>query len=195
MYDLREGSPMRDIGWLIDGSIVFFLFLQTFIGYRRGLLWQAAGVASVGFGIALGCLFAPKLSDYFLDYVTSNTFHAKLVAYLAILGLVGFVMRMVAAVAEVRAENGLPREERERRRTDDRILGGIFGAVKGSVLALVIVAVSTALFPASSIWKHSTLANPMAVAGSRLLPEGAVKEVKCWAAQSASNFKQGLDIR
>ena len=188
-------SVLMQIGWLVDGCILGFLILQTFLGWRRGLLWQVAGVTSVGFGVVLGWALAPNIGSHLMENITSDPFHAKLTAFLFVLGLVGFTLRLAAAWAEVHAEKGLPKEERERRRADDRILGGIFGALKGSVLALVFVAAGVALFPKSDIWQQSKLATPLAIAGSRLLPEGAVQEVTRWAGQSAAEMRQGLNIQ
>ncbi|HYF51199.1 MAG TPA: CvpA family protein [Planctomycetota bacterium] len=182
-------------GMLLDAAIVGFLLLQTFLGWRRGLLWQAAGVASIGFGVVLGLALAPSIGARLLDHVTSDPFKAKLIAFLFILGMTGFLLRMAAALAEVQSERGLPPEEKKLRRADDRILGGIFGALKGSVLTLVIIAAAVTFYPANPIWHDSTLARPLAIAGSRLLPEGAVKEVKRWATRSAGDVSKGLDIQ
>ena len=179
----------------MDAAIIGFLLLQTFLGWRRGLLWQAAGVASIAFGLLLGWLLAPIIGERLRESVTSNPFHAKLVAFVFVVGVVGFSLRVVAAWAEVRTEQGLPKKERELRRADDRILGGIFGALKGSVLALVIIAASVAFCPGNRIWQHSKLSGPLAVAGSRLLPEGAVSEVRRWGAESAQDARRGLEIR
>ena len=181
-------------GMVVDGVIVAFLILQTFLGWRRGLLWQAAGVASIGFGVVLGWALAPMLCEFFMVHITSEPFHAKLTAFLLIVGTVGFILRIAAAWAEVHTEKGLPREEKELRRADDRVLGGIFGALKGSVITLVIVAAGVSLYPRSGLWQESKLARPMAVAGSRLLPEGAVSEVKRWAGESVAEMRQGLNI-
>jgi uncharacterized membrane protein required for colicin V production len=185
---------MPSIGSLVDCGIVLFLILQTFLGWRRGLLWQVAGVASIAFGIGAGILLAPWIGEHLHERVTSNSFHARLAAFLFIVALVGFILRIAAACAEVHAEKGLKKDERDRRRAADRILGGIFGAVKGSVLALLIVAASVACFPNNIVWRSSMLAGPLAVAGSRLLPEGACEEVSQWARGSAVSLRK-LDFK
>lgn len=186
---------MFEAGRVLDGMIVAFLLLQTFLGWRRGLLWQAAGVASLAFGVILGWVLAPVLAEYLTEHVTSNLFRAKLIAFLFVLGTVGLTLRLAAAWAEVRSEKGLPKPERELRRAEDRVLGGIFGALKGCILCLVLIAAIVSMYPQNRIWTRSALATPFAVAGSRLLPDGAVKEVKRWAAQSALDLKKGLDIQ
>jgi uncharacterized membrane protein required for colicin V production len=190
----RRGACVDHCGWLFDGCIIGFLILQTFLGWRRGLLWQVAGVASIGFGVAIGMALSPAIGARLVDNVTSDLFRARMVGFLFVVALVGFLLRMLAAWAEVRTETGLKREERDSRRAQDRILGGIFGALKGSVLALIIVAACVAIYPESALWNRSTLARPLAVAGSRLLPEGAVDEVGQWASKSAISLKRGLDI-
>lgn len=186
---------MNQVGWITDTAILVFLLLQTFSGWRRGLLWQAASVASIGFGMVLGLIFAPYFSGKLLECVTSDPFRAKLVAFLFIAGMVGFTLRIAAAWAEVHTESGLPKNEREFRRADDRILGGIFGALKGSVLTLLFFAAGVSCCPHCEVWERSMLAAPLAVAGSRLLPDGAMVEVKHWAAQSTIDIQKGLNIK
>ena len=185
---------MFEAGKILDGIIVAFLLLQTFLGWRRGLLWQAAGVASLAFGVILGWVLAPVMSEYLTEHVTSNLFRAKLIAFLFVMGATGLTLRLAAAWAEVRSEKGLPKTERDLRRAEDRVLGGIFGALKGCVLCLVLIAAIVSLYPNNRLWSRSALATPFAVAGSRLLPDGAVREVKRWAAESAMDLQRGLDI-
>jgi uncharacterized membrane protein required for colicin V production len=181
-------------GLLFDAGVAAFLVLQAFLGWRRGFLWQAAGVASVAFGVLLGLYFSPALATWMNAVVTSNPFHAKLLAFLFILGTVGFTLRMAAAWAEVHSETNLPKQEKELRRADDRMLGGIFGALKGCVLALMLVAAAVTFWPHWKIWRDSALAQPMAVAGARLLPPEAMREVSLWAERSAHDLRAGLDI-
>lgn len=182
-------------GWLVDASIAAFLLLQTFLGWRRGFLWQAAGVASIAFGVLLGLFFSPALGDIFSDQITSNPFHARLIAFMFILGSVGLSLRLAAAWAEVSTERGLPKKEKEKRRAEDRILGGIFGAVKGSVIALVLIAAAVSLQPESTLWNHSLLATPLSDAGSRLLPGGAAQDALQWATRSVTQLCKELDIK
>jgi len=175
-----------NLGLGVDGGILLFLVLHCFLGWRRGLMWQAAGVASLGFGVGLGLVLSPSIGVYALQRLTSNPFHARLIGFLLVFGLVGFTLRIVASSIEVHSESGLPKPEKERRRAKDRILGGIFGALKGLVIAAILVAASVAFFPRNEFWKQSHLAPPMATAGARLLPRGAVKELHDWAKQKVA---------
>ena len=183
------------VGELTDLLLVGFLLFQTWLGWRSGLLWQVAGLASVGFGVMLGAALAPSLGARLWGLVTENPFHAKLLAFLLIAGVVGFTLRMTALWAEAQSESGVAKKERERRRQEDRILGGIFGALKGLVLALVLVAAGVGLDPHSALWKSSCLVPPFATAGARLLPEGAVSAMQEWVEQSKQQLCEGLEIQ
>lgn len=182
-------------GWLVDGLVVAFLVLQTFLGWRRGLLWQVAGVASMILGVLLGWWLAPSLGRFANQHIASNRLHARLVAFLFVLGTVGLATRLLAAWAQVRAERGLGKQERELRRAEDRILGGMFGAFKGCVLVLIIVATAAAYYPQSDVWQSSVLAGRVARAGSLLLPEGVVKDLSQWANRSVADIRNELDAK
>lgn len=182
-------------GYLTDFLFVAFMVVQTWLGCRRGLLWQAAGLAAVGFGLVLGVALAPALGVHFLGVVTQDRFHAQLLAFLLVAGLLGLGLRLLATWAEVRSEAGLQKQERERRRGHDRILGGIFGALKAFILAAVIAAAGVTLWPQGMGWTESHLAPPLAQAGARLLPEGAVEDVRAWAEHSGKDIAKGLQIQ
>jgi membrane protein required for colicin V production len=180
---------------LPDALIAAFLILQTFLGWRRGLLWQMAGFASTTLGVLLGWVLAPSLGPFVNKHISSNNLHARLVAFLFVLGTVGLVTRLLAAWAQVHAERGLGKKDRELRRAEDRILGGIFGALKGCVLALIMVAATASYFPKSGVWTHSMLAGPFARAGAWLLPEGATKDMAQWANRSVADIRDELDAK
>lgn len=182
-------------GYLTDFLFVAFMVVQTWQGCRRGLLWQAAGLAAVGFGLVLGVALAPALGVHFLGLVTQDRFHAQLLAFLFVAGLLGLGLRLLATWAEVHSEAGLQKQERERRRGHDRILGGIFGALKAFILAAVIAAAGVTLCPQGKSWNESQLAPPLAQAGARLLPEGAVEDVRAWAEHSGKDIAKGLQIQ
>ncbi len=186
----RAEKSVMDWGVGVDGGILFFLILHTFLGWRRGLVWLAAGGLSVGLGVGLGLLFSPMIGVYALERVTTNPLHARLVGFLAVFGLVGFSLRILAAAVIVHSEKGLPSDERDRRRKRDRIFGGIFGAFKGLVLAAIMIATSVAFFPDSAAWKKSHLAGVFATTGSRLLPSGAVQELRVWAKQHVASMTE-----
>lgn len=179
-----------DWGIGVDAAIVLFLVLQSYLGLRRGLLWLAAGGLSVLLGVGLGLLFSPFIGKYALERVTSNPLHARLIGFLAVFGLVGFTLRLVAACVIVHSEKNLPKEERDRRRQKDRVLGGIFGALKGLVLSAIAIAACVAFCPDGQAWKKSRLAPVLATTGSRLLPQGAVQEMRQWAKQHLASITE-----
>jgi len=182
------------LGLLIDVLLIAFLVYQTYLGWRSGLLWQVAGLASVGFGVIVGAALAPSLGSRLLGVVTSHPFHAKLTAFLLAAGLVCIAFRMVAVYAESRSEEGVSKKEREVRRREDRILGCIFGAIKGSVLTLVALAGLAGFAPENALWNESQLAPPLAKAGMRLLPGGIARSMQAWLDESKATVCDGLRI-
>jgi hypothetical protein len=50
-------------------------------------------------------------------------------------------------------------------------------------------------FPNSPLWRRSNLAGTMAEAGSRLLPDGAVKEVSAWARTQITTLQQNVEAQ
>ena len=178
---------------LIDLALVGYLCLQCFLGWRRGFLWQVAGMASIGFGMLIGILCAPFLAKHLMSHVTSEPFRARTIAFLFIIGSVGIVFRLLAAWAEVSADRGVSKKEREERRAQDRILGSGLGAVKGLLVAMIVSAACVAFFPNSTVWKRSHLAGNMAQAGSILLPDGAVREVGAWAKAQITTLQQSMN--
>ncbi len=182
------------MGLLIDVLLIVFLVYQTYLGWRSGFLWQVAGLASAGFGVIVGAATAPSLGSRLLGTVTSNPFHAKLAAFLLAAGLVCIAFRMAAVYADARSDEGVSKKEREVRRRDDRVLGCIFGAIKGSVLTLVILAGLAGFAPGNALWNESRLAPPMANAGMRLLPGGIAQSMQAWLDESKVAVCDGLNI-
>jgi hypothetical protein len=129
-----------------------------------------------------------------LGVVTSNPFHAKLTAFLLAGGLVCIAFRMAAVYAEARSEEGVSKKERDVRRREDRILGCIFGALKGSVLTLVFLAGLAGFAPDNTMWHESNLAPPLANAGMRLLPSGIARSMQAWLDESKVAVCDGLQI-
>jgi len=180
---------------LVDLLLVAFLVYQTFAGWRSGFFTQVTGLASVGFGVMVGTALAPPLGVRLLGLVTENHFHAKLMAFLFVAGLVCFALRLAVVYAEARAEEGVPKKEREQRRREDRVLGSIFGALKGSVVTLVLLAGLAGLAPELGFWQESRLAPPLATAGVRLLPDGATDRMQTWLERSKAEVCEGLQLR
>ena len=171
-----------DSGILADGLLLTFLLAQTWLGCRRGFLQQAAAFAALGFGVALGLAVAPALGVRVMARFTSNNLHARILAFLLVFGLVALLFRLFLIWAEHAAARGAAKKEREKSKGDDRVLGGMFGALKGLLIAFVAAAAGMAFWPNAPAWESSHLAPPFATAGARLLPEGTVEQARNWAA-------------
>ena len=183
------------MGYLTDILLVAFLLVETWLGCRSGLLWQATDLAALGLGLLLGMLLAAPLGSLLLGTLAHDPFSAQVIAFFFLMGMTCLLLRLLATWVAVRSERGLAKPEREERRRHDRILGGMFGALKGSLLAMLLVAAGVSLWPRHLGWETSRLAGPLAQAGARLLPEGAVFEVRDWVAGTALRLGSGLRIQ
>jgi len=183
------------MGTLTDFCLAAFLLFQTWLGWRSGLLRQATGLAALGFGVVLGVTLAPSLGGRILGWLTVDPFHARVLAFLFVFGLVCLTLQLLASWAEIQADAGIEKKDREQRRSQDRILGGIFGSLKALVVSLVLVAAGVNLYPKNEAWQGSRLAPPFAEAGARLLPEGAAEGVQAWILASAGQLSQKLGFQ
>lgn len=188
----RGGQP---VSYLVDVLLVLFLIYQTYMGWRSGFFAQVTALASIGFGVMVGTVLAPSLGARLLGVVTENHFHAKLMAFLLVMAMVCFLLRIATVYAEARSEEGVSKGEREKRKRDDRVLGSVFGALKGSVVILVLLAGLAGLAPELGIWQQSCLAPPLATAGRRLLPDDAPDRVQEWLERSKEEVCEGLQLR
>ncbi|MCK6471091.1 MAG: CvpA family protein [Planctomycetes bacterium] len=181
------------MGLLVDGLVVAFFLFQIWTGWRTGLLGQVMSMAGIGLGVVVSATLAPAMGARLLGVVTDSPVHAKLVAFLMILASVSFMLRIMALWAQFESSRWLTKEDRQRRATNDRVMGSVFGAAKGALLALVLVAVSVSFWPEFSGWPHSRLASPLAETGARLLPEGYAERVSAWAADTSRELGDALD--
>ena len=182
-------------GIAVDLGLILFLVFHTWRGFRCGFLWQVTALAALGFGLGLAMVLAPAMGSRLLGVLTQNPFHAQLTAFLFVFGLVALMFRLLATWAEGSTEKDANKKEKEQSRGNDRILGGMFGALKGLLMVLVLCAAGVTMWPKVDTWDDSKLMPTFAKAGARLLPDGAVQEVHTWAERSVAQLGKGMKIR
>ncbi|MBI2898602.1 MAG: CvpA family protein [Planctomycetes bacterium] len=110
------------------------LLTAIVFGAWKGFAWQLAGIASLVLGFVVAVPFSAAIAPLFGSRAPLNRFVAMFVAY-AFTSLGVFV----AALAYRRVLDRLQLHHW------DRHLGGVFGAVKGWILVLVLVLFSSIL--------------------------------------------------
>lgn len=153
----------------IDYVIAGIVMLSVLLGLWRGLVREALSLAAWVLAFWLALRFSPYLADRLAGYVpipavqTGIAFVVVFLLTLMVLGLLNwFIVKLVHS-----AGLGVP----------DRLLGMLFGALRGVLLATVIVVlVDLTPFGKQPEWVNSVTAGycrQVAASVGNWLPEGA----------------------
>jgi len=134
-----------------DVSIITVILIFSVIGTIRGLIREVLSLVSWILAFWVAFTFADPVSQVFEPYIDAPvlrviaSFAALFVITLLLLTLASFLLHKLLSVSGIR---GI-----------DRILGGLFGALKGGVIiaALMLFANETVL-PQEEWWRSSLLA-------------------------------------
>jgi len=136
---------------LVDWLIVAILAISALISLKRGFIKEALSLAIwlVAFLIAstFSPLLAPILANY-LDIPSIQQMAAFAILFIATLIVGGGVNYLLATLIKVSGLTGT-----------DRLLGMLFGVVRGAVIVMVLVIYMPKFLPVEEDlwWQHSTL--------------------------------------
>lgn len=161
----------------LDWLIVVILLISVLLAAAHGFFFEIFSLAGTVIGYLVAAWQYPRLAPLYVPYV-KNAWVADGAAFLTI--FIGIVI--VAGIAGrisrwAMHEVGL--------RWFDRLLGGVFGIVRGALVVTVLVMAMTSFGPGSKRLAESRLGPYFLVVG-----RGAV-----WAAPAdlRAKFRQGLD--
>ncbi len=155
----------------LDWAIVIVLGLSTVVGVARGVIREVLSIVGWVVGIVFALKWSPDLAEKIpldsLGPAVKTILAAIIIAVFCVfaIGLLGTLLRKMLEVANISAE--------------DRILGSVFGLLRGVVFvcAAVFLAGMTSA-PTTSMWRHSVCI-PLAENGVELmmplLPESIAK--------------------
>lgn len=155
----------------LDWAIVIVLGLSTVVGVARGVIREVLSIVGWIVGIVFALKWSPDLAEKIpldsLGPAVKTILAAIIIAVFCVfaIGLLGTLLRKMLEVANISAE--------------DRILGSVFGLLRGVVFvcAAVFLAGMTSA-PTTSMWRHSVCI-PLAENGVELmmplLPESIAK--------------------
>jgi membrane protein required for colicin V production len=140
----------------LDWGIAVILVLSVLLAAAQGFLHEVISLAGVVVGYLLAAWEYWRVAAWFGPYVKSEAV-AEIVAFLAIFfavvigaGIIGRIARWLAK------EAGLG--------WADRLLGAVFGVVRGSVIVAVLVLALAAFAPGSQLLGRSVLGGYFLVA-------------------------------
>lgn len=160
-----------------DWIIVAFLVLSVATAVVEGFFHEAFGLAGLVIGYLLAAWQYHRLADRFAPHLKSlwlGEIAAFLIIFFAVLIVAGLAGRMARWVMK---KAGLT--------TIDRMLGGVLGLLKGSLVVAIVLVAMSAFAPATKWLAGSQLAPFFLVAGRAVV----------WLAPSElrQRFYQGLD--
>lgn len=145
----------------LDWLILFVVVLNVLGAIGQGFFYELFSFAGVIVGYLVAAWQYPRVAAFYAHYVNSE-WAAEIAGFLTLF----FVIVVLAGVAGKTArwavqEVGL--------RWFDRLLGGLFGLLKGVVICTVVVIALAAFSPASSWVRDSRIAPFMLVTGRTLI--------------------------
>ncbi|MCG8393894.1 MAG: CvpA family protein [Pseudomonadales bacterium] len=134
---------------LADGIILFVIAVSALLSVRRGFTREAFSLLTWVAAFIIARLFSPALEILLQDQISTPSLRTA-VAFGSL-----FVLTLVVGalinhlLGELIRVTGLS--------STDRLLGMVFGALRGVVLMIVLVALGRQLFAADSWWQESVL--------------------------------------
>lgn len=153
-----------------DYTLIAILVLSVLLGLWRGLVYESLSLAGWPIAFVLSKLFAPSLAPMMAGEATMRMVLAYVVVFIAALlvwsALVWLVSRLIKAI-------GLG--------VLDRVLGGVFGLVRGVLVVLVLVWLAgLTRMPEQSFWRNaqtSKAAEDVALWGKVWLPDNVAQRI------------------
>jgi len=145
MQAATVGSDLTAFDWVLVGVLV----LSTVAGLGRGLIRTLASLGGWFVGLLLACWYYRPLALHLREWITSFTV-CEVIGFLLVFLGTKFVFSAVAAILRKAMKAvGLG--------FVDRLLGGVFGAMRGVVLGVGVMIVVTAFIPETRLEKDSML--------------------------------------
>ena len=151
----------------LDAVLVAVILLSILVAAAHGFFSEIFSLAGAVIGFVLASWEYWRLAPWFAQY-TKSSMMANAAAFLTIVVAVSIIASIAAKVTTwTMKEVGL--------RWADRLLGGAFGALRGLVLATVLVLIATSFTPEAQWLQQSRMAGYLTVSAhvaSWIAPSG-----------------------
>ena len=142
-----------DMNWL-DWAIVIIVLISAVIGFKRGMVRELVSLGSWVAAILLARTLGPQVSEMLEPYVSHDATRTGLGLVLTALVVIitGSVIGRIAGKAVLAAGLGAV----------DRLLGLVFGGLRGiAILVLLTAVVTLTPFAESGAWQDSRFSDPL----------------------------------
>ena len=163
---------------VLDWLILFVVLMNVLGAIGQGFFYELFSFAGVLAGFVIAAWQYPRMAGFYIHYVNSE-WVAEIAGFLTIFVVVVLLGGAAGKTARWAVQEvGL--------RWFDRLLGGLFGLLKGVVIGTVVVIALAAFGPTSSWLRDSRMAPFMLVTGRTLI----------WAAPAElrQRFRDGWNL-
>ncbi len=132
-----------------DGAIILIIVISVLISIRRGFTREALSLVTWIAAFVIARLFSPALEvllEARIETPSVRIATAFGVLFAATLVVGAMISHLLAALVTMTGLDGT-----------DRLFGTVFGAVRGALLVIFLVAVLTPLFSTDDWWQESVL--------------------------------------
>ena len=133
----------------LDYIIIAIVLLSALVGVSRGLIREAFSLASWVAAFLFGIWFGPTVATELSDYLGEEQF-GQIAAFLIV------VIATLAAASMIRWGLG-QLVTRSGLSGADRLLGFVFGTIRGGILVTILLMVSQSMFSDTNWWAESEL--------------------------------------
>ncbi len=132
---------------ILDYIIIGVLLISSIIGLTRGLIREAFSLASWIGAFIIAMAFGPEIAERY-SHIVGDDRLGQIVSFLAVLVGSLFVASMLQwGLGKLVAGTGLT--------GTDRVLGLVFGAVRGALVVTVMLMVCQSFFYSAAWWDDS----------------------------------------
>ncbi|AFT70898.1 Colicin V production protein [Alloalcanivorax dieselolei B5] len=134
---------------LADGIILFIIAVSALISLRRGFTREAFSLLTWVAAFVVARLFSPALDALLVDQIETPSLRLAVafgVLFVLTLVIGALINHLLGELVRVTGLSGT-----------DRLLGMVFGAIRGVLLVVVLVALGRQLFIEDPWWQASVL--------------------------------------
>lgn len=162
----------------LDWGILLIVVLSVLEAAAQGFFYELFAFSGVIVGYLVAAWEYPRLASWYMRYVNSQ-WVADIAGFLTIFAAIALLSGVIGRIARLAVSGvGL--------RWFDRVLGALFGVLRGAVVATIIVMALAAFSPTSGYLQNSRVAPFMLVTGRGLI----------WAAPAdlRARFRAGWEL-
>ena len=159
---------------LVDHAVLVIVGFSVLLSVIRGLVREVLALAAWIIAAVVAWLFGGKASVWMPDEIPGEELRGMVAAVLVFVAVLLAMSLIAVAVSQLVRSSGLS--------TEDRLLGALFGVLRGLVVVAVLaVGAGATTLPAQPVWREAALRpllEMMGMGARNWLPPGVAQHIK-----------------